>query len=68
MTVDITIGWWAVPLALTFAAYAVAIVKIPSAKPSAYFPDMGPAIIGFVNLACATIASLVAWLIWAVLS
>lgn len=68
MTVDTTIGWWAVPLALTFAAYAVAIVKIPSAKPSGFLPDMGPAILGFVNLACATNASLAAWLIWAVLT
>ena len=68
MNVSLDLGWWMVPLAINVAVYAVAIAKIPPAEPKGYFPDFGPAIIGFINLTCATIASLVAWLTWAVLT
>lgn len=68
MTVSLGLGWWVVPLAINVAVFAAAIWKIPPAEPKGYFPDFGPAIIGLINIACATIASLVAWLIWAVLT
>lgn len=61
----ISIGWWALPALITVAAYAVALWRIPASQPSSYFPDFGPAIIGFINVALATVVALAAWLAWA---
>lgn len=61
----ISVGWWALPTVITLAAFAVAFWRIPAPQPSSYFPDTGPVIQGFIYFALATIASLAAWLMWA---
>lgn len=65
MSVTIHLGWWVLPALITVAAYAIAVWRIPAAQPSSYLPDFGPAIVGFITLSLASIASLLAWLVWA---
>lgn len=65
MSMTIHIGWWVLPLIISLAAYAVAWWRIPASQPGGYFPDFGPAIVGFVNLSLASIVTLSVWLTWA---
>lgn len=67
MSTTITFGWWLFPAAITCVAYAVALWSIPAPRPSSYFPDFGPAIQGFIYLSLATMVSLAAWLVWALM-
>ncbi|QIB32667.1 hypothetical protein [Ancylobacter pratisalsi] len=68
MTLAIELGWWIAPAAITAISYVVAFWSIPEPQPSSFLPDLGPAITGFINLSVATIISLVAWLVWSLLS
>jgi len=61
----ITLGSWILPLAVTFLAFAASYALTPAAKPSGYFPDFGPAIIGALLMLLAVVVSLSAWLLWA---
>lgn len=63
MTVEI--GWWSLPLLFTFLAFGLALIFAPEPEPSSYFPDTGAAVITLLLLGAALVASLVAWLIWA---
>ncbi len=64
LTFTISAGWWLLPLAVTIAAFGCAAVV---ARPSSS-PGYGDGIIAFMAYELALIVSLVAWVIWAVLS
>ena len=63
MTVTISFGWWLLPAAVTGGSYLWAWLARKISRPS--FADD---IIALLYYGSATIASLVAWLIWAVLT
>ena len=65
MEVSITVGWWAVPLAITVASFIAAYKLAAEPDQCGYFPDFGAAISLAANIAFAIIVSLVAWLVWA---
>lgn len=60
---SITIGYWVIPALLTIAAFIWAEVITPR-RMSGYFPDLT----GLFTYGAALVASLVFWLIWAVLT
>ena len=59
----IIIGWWALPTIVTIASYLAVWFTIRCSQPS-----YGDDIIALLSYGVATIASLVVWLIWAVLT
>lgn len=61
----ITIGTWAIPLAVTVAIWAWAVLQ-PSRQPTSSY-DFGGAADALVRLVVALPVSLIAWLIWALL-
>lgn len=61
----ITIGTWAIPLAVTLAVMAWAFLT-PSKSPTSSY-DFGGVIEAYVRLSAAVTASLITWLIWALL-
>ena len=75
MSIEIQLGWWMLPLAITIVAYTIASVwsshnARSSSSGNDYF-GTGALFDGIVWLLClssATIISLIAWLIWAVLT
>ena len=69
MEITIPMGWWLAPLAFTTIAFATAYCCTPApTRHGGFLPDFGPALIGAMNALFAIIGSLVAWLIWAVLT
>lgn len=58
----ITLDWWLAPLLVTVASYVLAFSFAP---PQRSEWDYSNAIVTVVYLAGATIASLIAWLVWA---
>ena len=61
MSITITIGWWFVPLLVTFAAFYFAGSRLDDGGGDYHFPvDI------FIYGPLAIIVSIVAWLIWAV--
>lgn len=65
---SIVIGWWAIPAIITIGLYAAAFSLTPAPRSTGSFmPDIGAGILGLVFFGAATITSLVAWLIWALL-
>ena len=62
MTLTIQAGWWLLPAALTLAAFGFAFA---TSRPSSS-PGYGDGIVGVFVYGAALIASLIAWLIWAV--
>tara|TARA_B100001057_G_C22233032_1_gene712751 strand:- start:102 stop:290 length:189 start_codon:yes stop_codon:yes gene_type:complete len=60
----LTIGAWIVPAFITLIAYGCAIGGTPE-RSGGYF-DFGGIVVVFY-LAAATIVSLIAWLVWALL-
>lgn len=58
----IHLGLWAIPLAVTLAVWAWAVLT-PAEPSSAYSWDIMPALRGMATL----FMSLVAWLVWALL-
>lgn len=59
----ITIGWWLLPLSITLASFAWAILT-PARKGGDYSVDLFP----LFRFAAAVIVSLAAWLVWALLT
>lgn len=70
MTLSLTIGWWIVPVLVTLVSYLV-VVLTTRPQTSSYdwygFGTLFDGIIILLGLLAATIVSLVAWLIWALL-
>lgn len=67
MHLTLEISWWIIPALVTLAAFVWALMETNQYDSSGYLDLVGP----IVQLLCyglATIASLVAWLAWAVLS
>lgn len=62
MTMTISFGWWLLPAAVTVASYLWAWLTTRGSRPS-----FGDAVVALIYYGAATIASLIAWLIWAVL-
>lgn len=60
-----TIGWWAIPTAITLAV--VAFGFMPSRRYSSSY-GFGADIAGAFQLMVAIIAALVAWLVWALVA
>lgn len=63
MSVTISIGWWLLPLAATIMAFGW-VHWIDRRSGPSYGADIG----GFILVSLATIISLIAWLVWAVLT
>ena len=63
MTVVVSFGWWLLPAAVTIASYLLAWLANRGSRPS-----LGDAFVALIYYGAATIASLIAWLIWAVLT
>ncbi|MCX5513408.1 hypothetical protein C3941_23760 [Kaistia algarum] len=61
MTFTITAGWWLAPLAITIGVWLWAFAKSSNSR-GAF--DIGPALF----MGSALIASLAAWLVWALLT
>lgn len=61
----VTIGWWAIPAAITLAVIVCGL--LPRAAPRGY-TSVGDSIVGALFLLLGIIISLIAWLIWALLS
>lgn len=69
MTVTLTLGWWIVPLAITVGSLAWAIPMRQSERPDgSMFSGLGYAIGGTLRVAGAIIVSLVAWLVWSLVT
>lgn len=64
MTFTIEIGWFLAPLAITIVAFVWAGIATPP-NDGNYF---GNAVAGLFTYGAALIVSLIAWLIWAVLT
>ena len=58
----ITIGWWALPLVFTLSAFAWALSRETTGS------DLGAAIDSGFGFVVALIVSLVAWLVYALLT
>ena len=63
MTFDLTIrfGWWLIPAAITVIAFVWASIETPRSGCN----GIGDAVVAAFLFGTAIIASLVAWLIWA---
>ena len=66
MTIEIT--WWVVPFLVMIITFIVAFTSQPDIQSrGGYIPDLINPMLGFINYLVATIVSLIAWLIWALL-
>lgn len=61
---SITVGWWAIPLAITIISFVWAELKT-RCQPRGGDYDFGRAITALMTGGAATVVSLVAWLIYA---
>lgn len=67
MTIEVS--WWVVPLIITIIAFVWARVKSPNVeRGNTYFAGVGEMLIAMLYFGMAAIASLIAWLIWALLN
>jgi len=64
MTIEVTAGWWLLPLAVTIVA-AIWAMKVDTDEAGAYG---GGALHNLMVYMAAAIVTLVAWLVWAVLT
>jgi len=64
MDVTISFGWWLAPLAVTILAFGYAIWDGPSSAR----PSYADAVIALIEYGAALIVSLIAWLVWALLT
>lgn len=67
MAFTIELGWWLVPVGATIAAFICAYALSPKRKPPTGLGSLGDGVVDLVLFGAATILSLTAWLIWAVL-
>lgn len=56
----ITIGWWALPLLITCAAFGLALLR----KKAVGSEILGDAVRFFIRITAATLVTLVSWLIY----
>lgn len=68
MTVTLTFGWWLAPFAVTCIFFLWAWFVTPPAKQSYGYGQAAGGFIDAVMYGIALIASLIAWLIWALLT
>lgn len=66
MTFTISLGWWLLPLAITIIAFGGAAWLAADVRPTAWLDLSALAVAVYYGI--ATIVSLVAWLIWEVLT
>lgn len=67
MSVTIPLGTWLLPLAITLASFGVAIWRANNqSSDNGLFP-LGGVLAAMIFLPFAAIASLMAWLIWALI-
>lgn len=68
MEITVSLGWWLVPLAVTIIAFGAYITWEVRTVPSYGYGRIGDGIASAILMAAALIVSLIAWLIWAVLT
>jgi hypothetical protein len=68
MSITIQFGWWLLPLAVTVCSYGRAFWLLPDELGGGDYAATGKALCGLVYLGAATIISLIAWLVWALLA
>jgi hypothetical protein len=68
MTLTLSIGWWAVPAAVSCAALVAWRLHHRNDPPASGYGAPAQAMYQLMTLGVAVIVSLVAWLIWAVLT
>ncbi len=68
MEFTITFGWWLAPLAVTVGAFVAAHLANPTRTPPTGYGSIGDGLVALVEFGFATIVSLIAWLVWAVLT
>lgn len=68
MTLTIGFGWWLVPTAVTIIAFVYAGFMCRDEGYHGDYAAIGNAMVGLVVYGAAIIVSLLAWLIWAVLT
>ena len=68
MTINITLGWWLVPLAVTAIAFGWAAYAERDNLYEGGYPSPAAARVSLMHYGCGLVASLIAWLIWALLT
>lgn len=64
----ISIGSWAIPALVTIGVFGWLIIAGIRAPAPGGYASIGDGIVGMFFAAAATIVSLIAWLVWAVLT
>ncbi len=70
MSISVTLGWWLAPALLTivlFSGWRLFGVRMQPQRGS-MFPDMGGALMELGGYLAAAFLSVIAWLIWALLT
>jgi hypothetical protein len=65
MTFSVGFGWWLLPTMVTVVAFTIAVFMSRSDGSHGEFAAIGNAFVALVIYGMALIASLLAWLIWA---
>lgn len=65
MTFTVEFGWWLLPLAVTIAAFSLAAFMNRDEGSHGDYAAIGNAFVALIIYGAAMIASLLAWLIWA---
>jgi hypothetical protein len=66
MAMTVTLGWWFLPVTITFAAFSVAAYMCRDEGSHGDYAAIGNAMVALVVYGAALIVSLMAWLVWAV--
>jgi|GEM_PF-1821831 len=68
MELTVTFGWWLLPLAVTLLSFGFSLVRVGTSEPYGDYGMIGQALAFAFMMALSLIASLVAWLIWALVA
>jgi len=68
MTITLTFGWWLLPLAVTIAAFGWHSWATKENRRTGGYEDIGMAMGQLITFSAALVVSLIAWLIWALLT
>lgn len=69
MRISFLLGWWVIPLLVTIISCAWAVPMREDERPTgSMFSGLGYAIGGTLRLLGAAVASLLCWLLWALLA
>ena len=63
---DVHLGWWVVPVAVTVLVFGLAWWKRPRIHDGGYMPDIAGRLLAVSMWMTALAVSLSAWLVWAV--